>query len=96
MVENLVCNGCGASLPLPDDKGHVICPSCGRAQIIASEATAHEMTEVPPSMLHALNSAPGEVGALFRHFFGAFDFDGIDVRMPTRTFRGRLEAVWSS
>ena len=39
MVENLVCNGCGASLPLPDDKGHVICPSCGRAQIIASEAT---------------------------------------------------------
>jgi len=42
-------------------------------------------------MLHALNSAPGEVGALFRHFFGAFDFDGIDVRMPTRTFRGRLE-----
>ncbi|MBK9971259.1 MAG: MBL fold metallo-hydrolase [Actinobacteria bacterium] len=61
------------------------------AEIVASEATAHEMTEVPPSMLHALNSAPGEVGALFRHFFGAFDFDGIDVRMPTRTFRGRLE-----
>lgn len=61
------------------------------AEIVESEATAHEMTEVPPSMLHALNSAPGEVGALFRHFFGAFDFDGIDVRMPTRTFRGRLE-----
>jgi glyoxylase-like metal-dependent hydrolase (beta-lactamase superfamily II) len=61
------------------------------AEIAATEATAHEMTEVPPSMLHALNSAPGEVGALFRHFFGAFDFDGIDVRMPTRTFRGRLE-----
>ena len=35
MVENLVCNGCGSSLPLPDDKGHVICPTCGRAQIIA-------------------------------------------------------------
>ena len=61
------------------------------AEIVASEATAHEMTEVPPSMLHALNSAPGEVGELFRHFFGAFHFDGIDVRMPTRTFRGRLE-----
>jgi len=39
----------------------------------------------------ALNSAPGEVGELFRGFFGAFDFEGIDVRMPTRTFEGRLE-----
>ena len=61
------------------------------AEIIASEATAHEMAEVPPAMLHALNTAPGEVGALFRHFFGAFDFDGIDVAMPTRTFHGRLD-----
>lgn len=61
------------------------------AEIIASEATAEEMTEVPPSMLHALNSADGEVGELFRHFFGAFDFDGIEVRMPTRTFTGRIE-----
>ena len=61
------------------------------AEIVASVATAHEMTEVPPAMLHALNSAPGEVGELFRHFFGAFHFDGIDVRMPTRTFSGRLD-----
>ena len=61
------------------------------AEIVASAATAHEMTEVPPAMLHALNSAPGEVGALFRHFFGAFHFAGIDVRMPTRTFSGRLD-----
>lgn len=60
-------------------------------EIIASAATAHEMAEVPPSMLAALNKAEGEVGALFRHFFGAFDFDGITVRMPTRTFEGRLE-----
>ena len=61
------------------------------AEVVASEATAHEMSEVPPSMLHALNTAPGEVGELFRHFFGAFDFDGIDVTMPTRTFSGRLD-----
>jgi glyoxylase-like metal-dependent hydrolase (beta-lactamase superfamily II) len=61
------------------------------AEIIASAATAHEMTEVPPAMLASLNKAEGEVGALFRHFFGAFDFDGIEVRMPTRTFEGRLE-----
>ena len=61
------------------------------AEIIASAATAHEMTEVPPAMLAALNHADGEVGALFRHFFGAFEFDGITVTMPTRTFEGRLD-----
>ncbi len=61
------------------------------AQIIASVATAHEMTEVPPSMMAALNQAPGEVGELFRGFFGAFEFEGIEVRMPDRTFEGRLE-----
>jgi cyclase len=62
-----------------------------QAEIIASVATAHEMTEVPPAMLAALNAAPGEIGELFRSFFGAFEFDGIDVRMPTRTFERRLE-----
>ena len=61
------------------------------AEIISSAATAHEMTEVPPAMLAALNRAEGDVGALFRHFFGAFEFDGIEVRMPSRTFEGRLE-----
>ena len=61
------------------------------AEIISSAATAHEMTEVPPAMLAALNRAEGDVGALFRHFFGAFEFDGIEVRMPSRTFEGRLD-----
>ena len=61
------------------------------AEIVSSAATANEMSEVPPSMLHALNTAPGEVGELFRHFFGAFDFSGIEVAMPTRTFSGRLD-----
>lgn len=60
-------------------------------EIIASTAAAHEMSEVPPAMLGALNAAPGEVGDLFRRFFGAFDFDGIEVRLPTRTFDGRLD-----
>jgi cyclase len=60
------------------------------AEIVASVATAHEMTEVPPSMMAALNAAPGEIGELFRSFFGAFDFDGIEVRMPTRTFEKQL------
>lgn len=62
-----------------------------QAEIIASVATAHEMTEVPPAMLAALNNAPGDVGELFRSFFGAFQFDGIEVRMPTRTFERQLD-----
>jgi len=59
------------------------------ANIISSAATAHEMTEVPPAMLAALNKAPGEVGELFRHFFGEFDFEGIEMALPTETFSGR-------
>lgn len=61
------------------------------AEIIASSAAAHEMTEVPPAMMAALNADPGETGSLFRRFFGAFDFEGIDLTLPTRTFEGRLD-----
>ena len=63
----------------------------GDAQIVATTAAAEEMAEVPPSMLAALNQAPGEVGELFRSFFGEFEFDGIVLREPDRTFDGRLE-----
>ena len=58
------------------------------AEIISSAATAHEMTEVPPAMLAALNQAPGEVGDLFRSFFGEFEFEGIEMAFPTTTFSG--------
>lgn len=58
------------------------------SEIISSAATAHEMAEVPPAMLAALNKAPGEVGELFRHFFGEFDFEGIEPVLPTKTFSG--------
>jgi glyoxylase-like metal-dependent hydrolase (beta-lactamase superfamily II) len=61
------------------------------AEVVASSATAHEMMEVPPSMLAALNNAPGEIGELFRHFFGDFEFNGIELVPPTRTFDGRLD-----
>src|SRR5262245_4439876 len=43
------------------------------AEIIASTAAAEEMAEVPPSLLAALATAPGDVGELFHGFFGAFD-----------------------
>jgi len=61
------------------------------AEIVASTATAQEMAEVPPAMMAALMVAPGEVGDLFRRFFGEFDFAGIELTTPTRTFDGRLE-----
>ncbi|MDP4977746.1 MAG: MBL fold metallo-hydrolase [Ilumatobacteraceae bacterium] len=61
------------------------------AEIIASTAAAHEMTEVPPAMLAALNAAPGEIGQLFRSFFGAFEFADITMTLPTRTFDVRLD-----
>jgi glyoxylase-like metal-dependent hydrolase (beta-lactamase superfamily II) len=59
--------------------------------IVASAATAHEMADVPPSMLAALNQAPGEIGDLFRSFFGEFHFDGIELVPPTQTFDGRID-----
>src|SRR6266540_288111 len=61
------------------------------AEIIASTASAEEMGEVPPALLAALLDADGEVGELFRTFFGAFDFRGIELTPPTRTFDGRLD-----
>jgi glyoxylase-like metal-dependent hydrolase (beta-lactamase superfamily II) len=60
-------------------------------EIVASTATAHEMADVPPAMLAALNEAPGEIGELFRSFFGDFNFAGIELAPPTRTFDQRLE-----
>ncbi len=60
-------------------------------EIIASRATADEMSHVPPAMMARLNAAPGDVGELFRSFFGDFRFDGIESTPPTRTFEGRLE-----
>lgn len=60
-------------------------------EIIASSAAATEMAEVPPAMLAALNAAPGEIGDLFRSFFGEFEFEGIDPTPPSRTFDGHLD-----
>jgi cyclase len=60
------------------------------AEIIASAATAEEMAEVSPAMMAGLLTAPGEIGELFRGFFGDFRFDDITLTPPTRTFEGRL------
>ena len=61
------------------------------AQIVASTATVSEMGEVPPALLAALNTDQGATGELFCSFFGDFEFEGIELRLPDRTFDGRLE-----
>lgn len=64
------------------------------AEIVVSEACATEMAELPPSALAALMRAArdmGEPGAFLLDIFGTFEFDGIELVAPTRTFTGELE-----
>lgn len=61
------------------------------AEIVASEATATELRDVPPAAMAALQAAEGPVGELFRRYFGAFTFEGITLTPPTRTFTDRLD-----
>jgi cyclase len=64
------------------------------AEIVASEACAAEMAALPPVTLAGLmRAAPemGEAGAFLLDIFGAFDFDGIELVAPNRTFTGELE-----
>jgi len=60
------------------------------AEIISSSASASEMLEIPPGMLAAMmQAAAGDANPTARflqHAFGAFDFNGITLTPPTRTF----------
>jgi cyclase len=65
----------------------------GDAVIVASERAAQEMSELPPATMAALvEQAPqlGELGEFFLRCFGAFEFDGIELTLPQRTFEGEL------
>jgi glyoxylase-like metal-dependent hydrolase (beta-lactamase superfamily II) len=65
----------------------------GGARIVASQNTAEEMGELPPAAMAALvEQAPnmGELGAFFLSCFGAFDFTGIELKLPDETFAGEL------
>ncbi len=65
----------------------------GGARIISSAATAEQMPELPPATMAALiQHAPsmGALGAFFLRCFGAFDFNGIELRLPDETFSGEL------
>jgi len=64
------------------------------ATIIASERGAHEMSEdAPPDLMAELMKnvdAMGEVGRFFKAKFGPFDFNGLKLRLPDRTFSGEM------
>lgn len=65
----------------------------GEARVVASERTAEEMAELPPAAMAALiERAPqmGELGEFFLRCFGAFDFKGIELRLPDERFVGTL------
>ncbi|MDD9939261.1 MAG: MBL fold metallo-hydrolase [Myxococcales bacterium] len=62
------------------------------AEIVASRACAEEMKELDPAVLAALMKADGlgELGEYLTSCFGSFDFEGITLTPPTRTFDGEL------
>ncbi|RIK96034.1 MAG: MBL fold metallo-hydrolase [Proteobacteria bacterium] len=64
------------------------------AEIVATRACADEMAHETPAVLAGFQKqAPklGPLGEYVLHCFGAFHFDGIETRLPTRTFEGRLD-----
>jgi len=64
------------------------------AEIIGTEATAHELAEFPASAFHHLMltaRGAGAGGAFITELFKPFDFDGITLTAPTRTFSGKLD-----
>jgi glyoxylase-like metal-dependent hydrolase (beta-lactamase superfamily II) len=61
------------------------------ARIVTSSASAREMAEVGPARLAQLmrNATElGEAGEYLRRIFGAFEFEGITMTLPTETFDG--------
>ena len=66
------------------------------ARIVASAASALEMSELPPSRLaEMMQAAPslGAVGEFLQRIFGPFDFSGIPPLEVTSTFSGQLDLV---
>lgn len=69
------------------------------AEIVTSRASAEEMAEVPAERLaYLMRLAPtlGELGAYLQRIFGSFDFEGITLTLPTRTFDGDLTLMVGS
>jgi cyclase len=67
---------------------------CENAEIIASNASAREMSEAPSELLRQFKAAGGQLGIAGEYFaeiFAPFDFEKARGRSPTRTFDDRLE-----
>jgi glyoxylase-like metal-dependent hydrolase (beta-lactamase superfamily II) len=63
------------------------------ATIVTSQATAEELSLVPPATMASLVENAdqlGAAGAFFRQVFGPFHFAGIEVPPVSRTFSGTL------
>jgi glyoxylase-like metal-dependent hydrolase (beta-lactamase superfamily II) len=52
---------------------------------------AHEVQPAELAALSGSRSPDSPLGDYMRRHFGAFDFEGIEVTPPTRTFNGRLD-----
>ncbi len=63
------------------------------AEIVASDASAREMGEITPQVLHSLLQLDlgEELGSYLQGAFGPFRFEGISVPAPSRTFTGSLD-----
>jgi len=64
---------------------------CRKAEVIASEASAREMSELPASQLAAIMTqarAMGPAGQYLVDIFGSFDFTDVEEKLPTQTFSG--------
>lgn len=66
------------------------------AEIIASTACVEDMRETPPEMLAGLMKnwrSLGDGAAFLHQLMGNFQFDGITLTLPTRTFDGTLSVA---
>ncbi len=64
------------------------------ARVVASKASAEEMSELPPATLAAFlenAEALGPAGLFFKQCFSPFDFRNIELSPPDETFSGELE-----
>ena len=62
-------------------------------EIYATQGTLDDLGRITPELLEGLKGAdlPPDVRAFVDHAFGPFDYTGIEVRLPTHIFAGRLD-----
>jgi cyclase len=64
------------------------------AEIYATTGAAAELKSAPPQLVNMLKQTDElgpELAAYIRRIFGPFTFDGIELRLPSTTFDGRLD-----